>query len=279
MKRLSLVIALGILACAVEAQVQRPRPTFDVASVKVHPPNDPMSSVGSPAPNRYTATNLSLELLIINAYNLRPGRLEGIPGSMSGPRFDVVATTDGPRTDAEKDLMLQSLLADRFKLVLGRKQVEGDIYVLLADRADGRLGPNIKPSPDECTKAAELLRSEATQDEVSDETVKRCFSQTGNLGTGLQAKGMSMARLAGYLSTVSGQVIEDRSDLRGVFDFQLRGSVRNLRMVMSSPSTDTADAPPSIFNALRDQLGMKLERRRVPIEHLVVEHVEMPTPD
>jgi len=194
---------------------------------------------------------------------------------MVTPRFDVIGTTDGRSTEPDQQLMLQRLLEDRFKLVLRRKQVEGDIYVLLVDRADGRLGPNIKASSAECTKAA-------AQSVVPTETRQRCFAQTGSLNsdTGWQVKGLSMTRLAVSLDVRSSQTVVDETHRNGVFDFQLRASLQDLLPVDGTPaSSDTATGPPSIFNALREQLGLKLERRRVPIEHLVVEHVEMPTPD
>jgi len=266
-----------------QTQVPSDPARFEVVSVKVHPAGDPRSSVDAQIPNRYSAINLDLQMLIVNAYDMRLWQLESVTGPIATVRFDVIGTTNGPTTAKEKELMLQRVLADRFKLVLTRKEIEGEIYVLVTDRADGRLGPNIKRSPEECTKADDLLRSDSPdQDLIPDEIWKRCFSQIGGMATaaGWQVKGMSMNRLAGWFANLSQQTIEDRTDLRGLFDFQLRASIADLRGVGGGrPGTNDADAPPSIFTALREQLGLKLERRKGITERFVVEHVEMPSPD
>lgn len=289
-----LMMIVGAFGYGVLVQVQSPTTVsprleersgsvrFDVASVKLHPSGDSGSVIDGAAPNRFAATNVTLDALIVNAYKMPFWRLDAIPGPIATARFDVTAITDRPSTAAEKSLMLQNLLEERFRLVLKRKEVEGDTYVLLMDRSDRRLGPNIKSSSDECTHAAELIQAESSASRlVPSETRQRCFAQSGSLSAigGWQVKGMSMSRLAASLAIQSAQTILDQTDLQGVFDFQLRASVRDLRPVVGPPPIDTSAGPPSILSALREQLGLKLERRRGPVERFVVEHAEMPTPD
>jgi uncharacterized protein (TIGR03435 family) len=249
---------------------------FEAASVKVHPPGDGTSSMG-------TAINTNLDLLISAAYDIPPWRLEGVPRQMKDVRFDVVAVSDGPSTEADKQLMLQQLLAERFKLAIGRENVEEDVYALRLDRADGRLGPSIKRSSDECSKAAELSRTEAPSvAPVPEDTWQRCFSMqglTGTLPSGLQVKGRSMSWLVAFLGGHSKQTIHDQTDLDGVFDFQLLASLGDLLPPRGTRTGPAVDTLPSIFTALREQLGLRLEKQRGLVPKLVVTHVEMPKPD
>jgi len=278
------LLAAAIAARPAHAQPPTPRLAFEVAAIKAHEPAAVRSSIDDSAPERFVATNASVEQYVSYAYEIRPGVLTGVPASMGGFRFDVIAKSRGPATIAEKREMVRTLLEERFKLKLRRDTKEGDVYALVLARADGRLGPNIHRSSDECDRVLDALARSDVGLSPDSEAVARCSGQTGgpNAQAGWTAKGFTMGRLATTLRDRSLQPVVDRTGLTGRFDFTLRSTLVGLdpRIGTIRPMPpDTADSAPSIFTALPEQLGLKLERQRGPVESFVVEHVELPLPD
>jgi len=280
--RVVLAVAMG--AARPHAQPPTLRPAFEVAAIKAHEPAAARSSIDDSAPERFVATNASVEQYVSYAYEIRPGLLTGVPASVSAFRFDVNAKSHGPATIAEKREMVKTLLEDRFKLKLRRDTKEGDVYALVRARADGRLGPNIHRSSDECERVLDALaRSDARLSPDAD-AVARCSGQTGgpNAQAGWTVRGFTMGQLATTLRDRSLQPVVDRTGLTGRFDFTLRSTLVGLdpRIGTIRPMPpDTADSASSIFTALPEQLGLKLERQRGPVESFVIEHVEVPSPD
>src|SRR5678816_2784372 len=157
-------VAPLVLACSValsaasvqQAPAPAPAASFEVASVKTSNPNtsSPLGAIpmgGPAAGGRMAMQNLTLRLLIVMAYELQDFQITGGPAWQTADRFDISAKAENPNTSfAQMRPMLQNLLADRFKLKAHRETRELPIYALVLTRADGRLGPNIKPSTADC---------------------------------------------------------------------------------------------------------------------------------
>jgi uncharacterized protein (TIGR03435 family) len=253
------VFVLCCFTVAVAAQ-EPAAPAFEVASVK---PNTSVieGSIG-PRPGGYAAMNIPLRLLIIRAYELRSFQVVGGPSWIDGERFDVTARAAEGTPPNQVFPMLRTLLAERFKLVAHTEKREQPVYALVTARADRRLGPNLKPSTLNCS-------GQPDQSE-------RCAvggSFTGSGGT-LKGVGQPLAVLATHVSTAVDRIVQDRTGLAGAFDFELAWSGGGLKTATSAPSD-----LPSLFTAMQELLGLKLEPSRGPVDVLVIDSVERPTPD
>ena len=166
--------------------------------------------------------------------------------------------------------MMRNLLTDRFKLVVHREQREMPVYVLVTARADKTLGPRMRPVDVDC--AAEVARAMAARrggaPPPSDPNkMPLCGMRTrpGNV----MARGTTLQQLTRNLSQFLGRAVVDRTGLNGTFDLDLEWSPEQ-----------TADATgPSIFTAVQEQLSLKLESQRAPVDVLVIDRVERPSPD
>jgi uncharacterized protein (TIGR03435 family) len=172
--------------------------------------------------------------------------------------------------------MLKALLEDRFKVMTHIESRDGAVYAMLLERKDGRLGPKIHPSTSACEGAGVTLP-------LTSSPVDRRCGIRGRPGS-YRGEGTSMMQLARALGNFPavGRVVLDRTALVGVFDWTLDwtpsfnpGPSREAAPVANPDS----DAGESIFSALREQLGLRLEGRRAPIDVLVVDHAELPTPN
>ena len=230
---------------------QTPSPAFEVASVKANGSGQAiMRLTAPPGTGRFEATNASVRLLILNAFGLRDFQLAGAPAWTESERFDVAGRTSASATRDEISAMVRTLLADRFRLRTHQETREMPVYGLVAASPDKRLGPALKVSTAE--------------------------TRTRLSPTSISAVSMTMARLALTLSAVVGRVVTDDTGLQGAYDLELKFA-REGPLPPGAPPDDP-DAP-SIFTALREQLGLRLEGRRGPVEVLVVDGIERPTPD
>jgi len=260
--------ALLLVATASSATVfaQGPAATakpaaFEVASVKQNTSGDTEGSIG-PRPGGYAATNIPLRLLIVRAYELRSFQVAGGPGWIDSERFDLTARAAEGTPDREILPMLRALLLERFKLVVHTEQREQPVYALVTARSDGRLGPNLKRSTLTCS-------GQSDQNE-------RCTmggSFTGGGGT-LKGSGQPLTVLATHVSTAVDRIVQDRTGLAGRFDFELAWSGSRLNVAPGAASD-----LPSVFTALQEQLGLKLESARGPVDVLVIDSAERPAPD
>jgi uncharacterized protein (TIGR03435 family) len=161
--------------------------------------------------------------------------------------------------------MLQSLLVERFALRVRREAREQAVYALVPARADRRPGPDLHQLIDAC---APIVDSR-TQEQVP------CAVRTGP--GRLTGHGVAMAAVATYLTPVVGRVVIDRTSLTGRFDVALRfGVPANNGLAEAKVATLIGDAP-SIFTAVQEQLGLRLEATRAPVDVVVVERIERPT--
>jgi uncharacterized protein (TIGR03435 family) len=243
-------------------------------------------SAGPRAGGQWLATNVPLAFIMTFAYPdfSRPGQIVGGPEWIHSQPFDVNAKADdNPPVDVI-NAMVKQLLADRFKLKVHTEPREVDVYALVLARPDGRLGPNIKKAAVDCVaRAEELKRARAAGAPVSPPAPPQpgqrpeCgMSSTGSNGAQRILIGGNPigAITMGIQSTVGRQVV-DRTGLTGTFDIDLEFSGAG----QLSTNADQPSALPSVFTALQEQLGLKLESRKERMEVLVIDSVEMPTPN
>jgi uncharacterized protein (TIGR03435 family) len=243
-------IAIGLLnAPAGRAQSQE---SFDVASVKLNKTGGrggyPGLALGG---QRFTATNLPLLALIMLAYNVPTRQISGVPSSFNTEGYDIEAKSDRPLKQEQALGMLRTLLAERFKLTLHRETREQPIYALVV----GKGGSKLHESPEESTPDAQKT------------------------GRGFVYKSTSMSVLSLVLSQVLGRTVVDKTGLSGRYDFSLeympervgRGVAEGRELAPDS------DGLPSIFTAVQEQLGLKLESQKGPVEFIVVDHAEKPS--
>jgi bla regulator protein blaR1 len=251
---------------------QSTTPAFEAASVKPNKSGDANSMRNVGAGGRMVFTNNSLRQLITAAYDIQPFQLIGGPSWVGTDRFDVVATAGINAPLAQLNLMMRSLLADRFTLVVHLEKRELPIYVLVKARQDGRLGPALKPATIDCGPTG---RGRAAPG-ATPGPVAGCRAWMSP--TGVDFAGQSMGELATVLGMQLGRPVVDKTGLSGGFDLQLSFAPEGGRG--PAPATPASDpSAPSLFAALQEQLGLKLESQRGPMDVVVIESVEQPTPD
>src|SRR5687767_6150740 len=268
--------------------------SFEVVSVKPTPPGTQNGGVQISPSGRVTWTNVTLQAMVTAAYQRSrwdSGEIVGGPNWFSQARFDVIAVAPGglPRPDADGFpsqllAMLRSLLEDRFRLKAHWEPREGPVYKLVLDRADRRLGPKLVPAAVDCAKVAAATLA-GTLPAARPGRGRECnFSLTTEAEAGsLQGNAVTMAVLGRFLTAqgVEREVV-DRTGLSGTFDIDLLHLPEH--SVGGIPPDRLALDPrfqgrPRLVTALREQLGLKLEPSRAPVEVLVIDSVERPTPD
>jgi uncharacterized protein (TIGR03435 family) len=256
------------------------RPAFEVASIKPNKsgPTSPQRA-GLPPGDRVRMINVPLLVLIQIAY---PDMSQIIGGpkwmgtrgtpNFDADRFDVNAKAEAPASSEQLRLMLQTLLAERFKLVVHTETRQVDVYALRLARADGKLGPNLHPAAVDCRA---LIAA------VTNPTPGK--HPCGTVGSNLppwHVRGVPLTQLL-ILGIDVGRPIVDKTGLTGRFDFDLNWTPR----WALNPSFDRSRFPdvdidgPDILTAVQEQLGLKLAPEKDDQPVLVIDHVEQPTPD
>jgi uncharacterized protein (TIGR03435 family) len=230
-------------------------------------------SIGVRAGGRFEAVNVPVAQLIQNAYRLRNFQIIGGPSWLSD-RYDVHAKAESefpvtaPGTIDAVWVMLQGLLAERFALAAHRETREMDIYALVRARADGQLGPRLRPSDIDCESVGRTGAKPPPPPPPAPgmRQVQTCGMRAG--GGNLVASSAKLDALIGNLTAETSRIVENRTGLTGRFDIDLSWA--------PDGSTDTT---PSLFTALQEQLGLKLESARAPVEILVIDSIARPQPD
>ena len=245
-------VALPLVIAAQGGSGERPR--FDVLSVKPNISGDPGLSLDVTPGGRMAASNIPLIQFIRAAYTLQLHQIEGAPSWVSSERFDITGLADGgfpapaiwkPGAYAPVQVMMQSVLLDRFKMVARMTEREGDGYalVLRTPGSSGALKPSVAPCTSECMQ----------------------------IGAGtVTARGVPLPQFAELLSQVTGRIVVDATELTGTFDFSVRWTPEGDQAVSDAPS---------LFTALQEQVGLRLQPRRVQIPVLLIESISRPDAD
>jgi uncharacterized protein (TIGR03435 family) len=246
---MSFIVFAASLFGQIAAAQPTPNPSFEVASVKLHP--EPVTASYDPMVRGSTVvgTACSLRDMITVAYNVRYDQLAGGPNWLTSEHYDLEAKASGdaPLTRDQGMAMLRTLLAERFQLKVHREMREMPVYELVI----AKNGPKFKPSAPDAKggmvtrgTAAGLMRTEATR------------------GT--------MERLARQLSNTAGRPVLEKTGLAGDYAF-------TLEWTSGDRAPDPDSNVPSIFTAVQEQLGLRLQPAKDPIEMLVIDRAEKPS--
>lgn len=230
--------------------------TFEVASIRSNNTGGGRSAAEfSPGGERFIATNISLGGLIIVAYGVTPRQVSPLD-SFVRDRYDIQAKSDHSVPRDEMLRMLQVLLADRFKLRIRREMREIPVYALLRGKGELKLHLSAEQLP------WTLARALGAEQHIGPRIARVSFENE------------SMTDFAAFLSTqfAVGRYVVDETGLKGNYDFELTHTPPDL-----PASVPAGPEAPSIFTSVQEQLGLKLEPRRAPVEFLVIEHAEKPS--
>jgi uncharacterized protein (TIGR03435 family) len=270
---LALFVAGTPLLVPMHAAPQQAK-AFDVASVKANVSSSPNSNI-RPSPGRVIVSNMPVKTLIAWAYNVRYFQISGGPGWIDSTRYDIEGKVEGKPNQDQMQLMMQTLLGERFKLALHRSTKELPIYKLTVAKDGFKLRP---------LKEGDCIVFDPNHPPSTPGLTSSDFC--GNLTTGrgsFEGTSASMTDLALSFSSLMGRTVVDRTGITGVFHVRLKFAPDDPAAGISRPSTERdntappADNLPSIFTALQEQLGLKLESGKGPVDVLVIDHVERPS--
>ncbi|HEY6341673.1 MAG TPA: TIGR03435 family protein [Bryobacteraceae bacterium] len=225
---------------------------FEVATIKPTGLTPGVKWIRMPSNGQLITRGTSLKDLIQFAYDLHPNLIGGASGWMEGERYDIVAKPEPGRRPSEDELkaMLRGLLADRFNLTFHRASREASVYVIVIAKTGSKM------------KERSPLDGEAT-------------SLTFQ-GPRLPAKAASMPMLAEALTAVLDRPVIDGTGLRGKYDFDLAWMPEPDQFGGHGSAAASDTNAPDIFTAVQEQLGLRLDSRKVPVQSLIVDHAERP---
>jgi uncharacterized protein (TIGR03435 family) len=253
-------------------------PAFEAASVKPNKSGTPGMEIRVTPNGGFIATNAPLLALIRQAFGVQDYQLIDVPGWAASERFDIVARAPGTTQD-QLPTMLQGLLTDRFGLVVRRDRMEMPMYAAVMARADGRLGPRMQPSTPATAAYCASQRLPPGSRPAADPA--RLCGTRQSLGTA-SGGDAPLAALFRFVSQQAGRAIVDRTSLTGNFDYDLTWTPdqfanRETPAVVNGNAIDPQG--PSLFTALQEQLGLKMDPQRGMVDVVVVARLERPTED
>ncbi|HKT80640.1 MAG TPA: TIGR03435 family protein [Vicinamibacterales bacterium] len=257
-------------------------PKFEVASVRPNKSGANVMRIGMQPGGRFTAENVPLRQLVRFAYQLQDFQIVGGPDWVKDIRYDVVAKAENdvppaqPGTVGPLQLMVRALLADRFKLKVHDEEREMPIYALVVARADKKLGDKLTPAAVDCQ--AMMAQRNGPPPAPAPNGRPTCGMR---IGPGqMMGGGFPISQLASALSPMVQRYVVDRTGLTGNYDLEM-----TFTQEQSFPAPGGAAVPavdpsgPSIYTALQEQLGLKLESQRGQVKVLVIDAAEQPTED
>lgn len=278
MRSLAPVCALVFLvAHAVDHVIaQRPPTSFDVVSI-TRVDGAPLVATAS-SPERFEQTGTTLAELVLYAYDLRPFQIVGYSDWMATKSWHVSAKASAPMTDEAMRLLVRRMLEDRFALKAHIESRQVPIYNLVLARSDRTLGPKIKPATVDCTPFLTGQRPLQESPRDPDHRFGVCsvggsFTPSGLLTPRLN--GQPLTGLVQHLEETVDRRVIDRTGLKGNYDIELSYLDETLAD-SSSPSAAAPPRGPSLFTALQEQLGMKLEAVLGLVDVLVVDSASEP---
>ena len=274
MRRLILTIAaLCALVGVGVAQQLSPSPAFEVATIRPSGTSLGGGDSGGVQPSgRFAATNTILYDLIRVVFGLQQHEIvagERLPSWVRTERWDIIGKGP-PVTDEEAQRplyfrMMQNLLIERFKLVTRREERDTPVYALVVARDDRRLGPQLRSSSADCPALLAAFKATgARQSPLSPVCGLR------NERNRLWGTGVPLTEMTRILSLRAGRPVVDGTGLTGSFDL-------DVKFTPDDAADPTSGA--SLFTALQEQLGLRLDSRRAPVNVIVIESAERPTPD
>jgi bla regulator protein blaR1 len=273
-----MVVRLAVLffaAAALTGSAQSPQlaaPSFEVASIKRNVSDEVGGYVRIEEGARFNAANATLNLIIRQAYGIQAFQVANLPDWVNTERYDIRAKApDGVEVFANMPQLLRSLLKERFGLQAHTEPRELPVYDLVVARSDRRLGPKVSRASFDCgarTTGAPPPRGPSGEE---------LCSITQGPGR-LTVRGYSMARFAGSLVTPVQRMVVDKTGLTGPWNLEVLYTPDQPVALNGAIVPPNPDAP-SLFTAVQEQLGLKLESSRGPVEVLVIDRINRPTED
>jgi len=246
--RVILLALVSVLAASIHAQPAASRPlpsSFEVASIRPNRVGGDSRGTTTRPGGVFTANNVTLKLLISRAYGIAEAQIQSGPGWIDSDTYDIAAKADTPLEMSREQARpcLQALLAERFRLAIHRETRQGNVFSL----AVAKNGPKFKEHPGPGRSGIS--------------------SSTGSGKAAITGTKIDIARLVEYLAQQAGRPVIDNTGLQGEYDFRVEWA------------TDEAkdSSGPSVFAALQEQLGLKLEATKGPIETIIVDRAEKPS--
>jgi uncharacterized protein (TIGR03435 family) len=247
-------------------------PRFEVASIKPGDPGSTRATVGFP-PGRFVQENLRMFDALMMAFGVRPYQLGTLPELLQRERFTINAKVPEGTPPQERMLMLRALFVDRFKLRYHVEHKEEDAFVLVLARKDGRFGPQLRASEVDCVARLAAQRQKQNPPPLPP-GARECGVRNGP-GV-IDVGGMPMSTVAQMLSNQTGRQVVDRSGIAGNVDVELHWSLQSTSLRATADATPSPDDGPSIFTAVQEQLGLKLENGKATVDRLVIDRIERP---
>lgn len=257
---------------------------FDVASIRPTTQSTQTSEIRPTPWGRFTATNATAKSLVLRAYELVDAQLIGAPSWLNTERYDIDARAAAPAGGPDALMpLVRRLLVERFNLKAHTEMRELSAYALIVARRDNQLGAQIRPTNTDCTRATTL-----TQDEV------RAAARDGwppcgmaffvsfvtttpagnNVKTRVRRSGTTIPALATALQQALARPVVDQTSLSGRFDVEYSYAPQP-----QAPGVESVFGPeaPMLLVALEEQLGLKLESRRLTVPVLVIDSIDRPS--
>ena len=263
---------------------QNTAPAFEVATVKPNTSGSTSMKFPFPSGGRFTATNTTIKTLIAFAYGMGTFGIEGAPGWMNSDRYDVNAKAAETGLSREQyQFMLRTLLADRFKLAVHQEMKDLPVYSLVT----AKNGPKLKEADEGgCIATGPTAPPPPPRAPGQSAPIVCGAWFTGPFS--LDGRKLSMTQFANALAVVLGRPVTDNTGIMGGYDIHIEFAPEGVNLgqgppalesanLGNGPAADRANADsdrPSIFTAVQEQLGLKLESKKEPSQILVIDHVE-----
>jgi bla regulator protein blaR1 len=268
------MIVASAVSAVTFAQTTPPAPvtqpldsSFEVVSIKRNIIGDEDMVINAPDGTAYNTKNVALLGTLMRAYQVK--NVSDAPDWLANERYDITAKAAGKPTFDQVTVMLRTMLKERMKLKAHIEPRETPVYALVVAKPNH---PGLQRFPHDCTailadRDAAMKAGQPLPPPGANGALPCGYTWSGAINSG----GITMARLAGLLDWVAGRVVLDRTGLSGPYEFTLRF------VSPGAPAGEVPDDRPSLFTALPEQLGLKLEPTRAPIDTLVIDHIERPT--
>jgi uncharacterized protein (TIGR03435 family) len=256
-----LLSAAGIMAQSASSPAANPRPKFTAFDEAVIRPADTETKgryLIMQGTHRFVGKFYSLKLLVAAAYDLNPREISGGPAWVDADHFDILAITPGDvrPTHDEQMTMLRTLLSDRFKLTFHREQKVFSIYQLELASSGPKIKPSTAPPDDPPALISTVYPQKIT----------------------LPARNATMSDLTSLLQrAVLDRPVVNKTGLSGRYDFDLTWAPDETQFGGEVPIAPSDGPSPPLFTAMQEQLGLRLEATRGPVDALVIDTAERPT--
>lgn len=263
------VLACVLLACGgagAAAQL-----SFEVASIRPSARTQPAPLPSSP--DQLVRAGFTLQQLVQYAFDRSEFNVAGGPDWVSSARFDVTAKAEHAVTLTEMRSMTRRLLEDRFALKTHNEMRELDVYAIVLARKDGATGPQLKRASFDCTPFMTGARP-MSESPLNERGTALCLSMAviaADDGMAVTFRGSPIEPLARRLQGIVRRPVIDRTGLSGIYDIELKFTVDGAAV--------HREGYPALMTAMDEQLGLKLESRKEPVEVLVIDEAQPPTPN